>query len=175
MPGFSPQVVANSARNANTVQVAIGQNIIAFAQTVGHQLPFGSEQLYGIGSSKPQEVQQLRMSPQISIDAFALTDVGENLLADNQNLSYLLAGNQFTIFVMDGLNNNAALYTYVGCKAQNFSESIPTNAPIRDTFTFLALDVLDPNGNSLMNTGENALAVAAAGVQAAGAALGLSA
>lgn len=173
MPGFQPQQIANNARNGNTVAISIGDTVVAFAQTTNHSFGMGAEQLYGIGTAKPQEVQQLRMSPQITIDAFALTAAGINLLAGGANLAYLLAGNAFEIFVMDGINGNVALFVYVGCKAQSFAESIPTNAPIRDTFTFLALDVLDPNGNSLLNSGENALAVASAGAQALTGALGL--
>lgn len=174
MPGYNPQVVANSARNSNTVAVAIGQTVVAFAQTVNHSLSMGGEQLYGVGSPKPQEIQQLRMSPTISLDTFALTQQGITMVAGGQNLAYILGGNSFDLYVLDGLNNDAALFAYVGCKAQNFSESIPTNAPIRDTFSFLAMDVLDPNGVSLMNTGENALAVAGAGAQALGNSLGFN-
>lgn len=159
MPGFNPQKSANQARNGNTVSVLIGDTVIAFAQTVGHQLPMGAEQLYGIGSSKPQEVQQLRMSPQISLDMFALTARGQKLLTDNQNIAYILAGNQFELYILDG-QSNTTIFSYVGCKAQNFAESIPANAPVRDTITFLAMDVLDPAGNSIMDTGENAMDIA---------------
>lgn len=166
MPGFNQQQTANNARNGNTVAVVLGDQIIAFAQTVGHQLPFGTEQLYGIGSSKPQEIQQLRMSPQFSLDAFALTDAGQKVLQNGVNLSYILAGNQFTMHVQDGLTNTV-MFSYVGAKCQNFSESIPANAPIRDSYSFLAMDVLDPDGNSVMDTGENAIDIAAAGVSIA--------
>lgn len=173
MPGFQGSQVANSARNGNTVAILVGDQPVAFAQTVGHQLPMGAEQLYGIGSAKPQEIQQLRMSPQITVDSFALTAAGLQLLSNNQNLAYLLAGNQFDLHVLAG-KENTTLYTYTGCKAQNFAESIPTNAPIRDTFTFLAMDVLDPNGNSIMSLPDDALTIASAAATAVANNLGLT-
>lgn len=161
MPGYNPQQVAHQVRNGNTVAVMIGDTIVAFAQTVGHQVPFGTEQLYGIGTSKPQEIQQLRVSPQISVDAFNLTAQGIKLLAGNVNLTYTLAGKQYELHIMDG-SNNATLYTYVGCQAQNFAQAVPANAPIRDSISFLAMDVLDNKGNSIMDTGENAIDVGSA-------------
>jgi hypothetical protein len=177
MPGFNAKQSAPQVRTGNMVAVAIGQNIIGFAQTVGHNLPMGTEQLYGIGSSKPQEIQQLRMSPSVTLDSFALTQNGLDLQAGGQNLSYILAGNQFDIYVLDGLNNDTTVYVYVGCKCQSFGESIGANTPVRDTYSFLAMDVLDPNGNSIMDTGQNALLVATAAAVAGNAvqgALGLS-
>src|ERR1019366_7045458 len=120
MPGYSPIQVANSARNANTVAIAIGDNPVAFGQTTNHSFALGAEQLYGIGSAKPQEVQQLKMAPQITVDAFALTDQGVSLLASGQMLAYLLAGNAFDIYVLDGLSSDTTLFAYVGCKAGNF-------------------------------------------------------
>ena len=163
MPGFNKQAVANNARNGNSVAAMIGDQVIFFAQTVGHQFPFGTEQLYGVGSALPQEVQQLRVSPQISIDSLALTAQGTNSLQGGTNLNYILAGYQFDFHVYDGLTETV-IYTYVGCKCQNFSESVPANAPVRDTYSFLAQDVMDNFGNSILNTGENAIGIATASV-----------
>ena len=176
MPGFQPQSVANNVANGNQVAVLLGDQIMYFAQTVGHQYPFGTEQLYGIGSALPQEIQQLRVSPQISLDSFALTTQGEATLQSGVSLSYILAGNSFDFHVYDGLTN-AVMLTYVGCKCQNFAQSIPTNAPVRDTYSFLAMDVLGPDGASILNTGENAISVATAAASAGLAAgtLGLAA
>ena len=163
MPGYNAASIANNARSGNTCSILIGQQLLAFGQTIAHSMPMGTEQLYGIGTSKPQEIQQLRMSPQLSLDYFELTKVGLQLLANNQNLSYILAGTQFDIHVL-GVDPpdqaQSTLFTYVGCKAQNFSANIPTNGIIRETVTFLALDVLDANGVSIMDTGQNALTVA---------------
>jgi hypothetical protein len=170
MPGFNPQQVANNVANGNQVEIWLGDQIVFFAQTSGHQFPFGAEQLYGIGSALPQEVQQLRVSPQISLDSFALTTQGVNALQGGNDIRYLLAGNQFDIHIYDGLTNTVK-FTYVGAKCQNFAESIPTNAPIRDTYSFMAMNVLNSAGESIVNTGENALSIATA-VASAGTAAG---
>lgn len=175
MPGFNPQQTALNVRNGNTVAIILGDQIIAFAQTTGHQISMGAEQLYGIGSQKPQEIQQLRMSPAFSLDAFALTSDGVRLLQGGQNLSYILAGNQFAMHVLDGVKN-LVIYTYVGAKCQNFAENIPANAPVRDTYSFLALDVIDPDGNSIMDDHNNAIQINSSGIASAlGNFLGLSA
>ena len=176
MPGFQPQPVASNVQNGNQVAVLLGDQIVYFAQTAGHQFPFGAEQLFGIGSALPQEIPQLRISPQISLDSFALTTQGEATLQSGVSLSYILAGNSFDFHVYDGLTNKVK-FTYVGCKCQNFAESGPANAPWRDTYSFLAMDVLDSQGNSVLNTGENAISVAtaAAGAVLAAGQLGLTA
>ena len=154
----------------------IGDQIVAFAQTTGHQIAMGGEQLYGIGSQKPQEIQQLRMSPAFTLDAFALTQAGLTLLQGGQNLDYLLAGRSYDMTVLDGISNEA-IFTYVGAKAQNMAQNIPANAPVRTTYSFLALDVVNPDGVSIMDDGNNAIQVNAAGVSIAasiGSGLGLS-
>ena len=176
MPGFNGAAVANNVRNGNSVAAMVGDQIMYFAQTTGHQYPFGAEQLYGIGSALPQEVQQLRVSPQISLDSFALTVAGTNALQGGVSLPYVLAGQVYDFHVYDGLTQTV-LFTYVGCKCQNFAESGPANAPWRDTYSFLAMDVLDSQGNSVLNTGENAISVAtaAAGAVLAAGQLGLTA
>jgi hypothetical protein len=156
MPSFNPQQVANKTKSGNSVLLQIGDQAVMFAQTVGASIATGAEQLYGIGSSKPQEIQQYRMSPSITLDSFELTQNGLNLLQAGNNLNYILAGNQFTITILDG-ETNAPVYVYVGCKCSNFGASIPTNAPIRDNYSFLAMDVLTATGVSIMDTGDNAL------------------
>lgn len=165
MPGFNQQQLNNQARNANTVTIMVGDQIIAFAQTTSHTFGYGAEQLYGIGSMKPQEVQQLRAAPSITLDYFALTAIGEQLLQGNQNFAYILSNNQFNIHVIDGTTNNV-MFTYVGCVASNYSENIATNAIITDAITFLALDVLDDNGNSLLQ-GNSVFSIASSAAAAA--------
>jgi hypothetical protein len=152
-----------NVRNGNSVEILLGDEPIAFAQTAGHQIAMGGEQFYGIGSGKPQEVQQLRFSPAFTLDQFALTKAGQALLQNGQNLSYLLAGKQYDMVVFDGLTG-MAVFTYVGAKCSNFGESIPANAPVRDNYSFLALDVIDPDGNSLLDDGNNALTVNSSGL-----------
>lgn len=152
MPAFNQKQLQYRARNANSVTVMIGDQIVGFAQTTSHSFDFGTQGLYGIGSAQPQEIQQLRVSPQITIDALALTEQGKAVLGESATLSSILANNQFNLHVVDGASGDA-LYTYVGCVASNFSENIPQNQPIADTVTFLAMDVLDDSGQSILNVG----------------------
>lgn len=145
----------------------LGDILVAFAQTVGHQLPMGTEGLYGIGNAKPQEIQQLRMAPAFTLDTFELTEAGLALLSNNQRLEYILAGQSFEMHVLEFVSGAYhVLFSYVGAKAQNLAQNIPTNAPIRTTFSFLALDVLDHLGNSIMDGGGNALSIATAATSA---------
>ena len=159
MPGFNQQQLAYRARSANQVTVLIGDLPIAFAQTVAHTFEFGTEGYYGIGSAKPQEIQQLKVAPSITIDEFDLTQDGLNLIQPGVTspISSLLANNKFNIAIIDGPTGQA-LYTYIGCVAQNFSQSIPANQPVTDALSFLAMDCLDSTGTSILN-GPNALAI----------------
>lgn len=169
MPSFNPKQVAYRVRNANNVTVMIGDQIVGFAQTTQHSFDFGTQGLYGIGTALPQEIQQLRVSPQITIDALALTDSGKQVLGETATISSILANNEFNLHVVDGAGNS--LYTYVGCVASNFSESIPQNQPISDTLVFMALDVLDDSGQSILNVG-SAYQIPGGNASAAGAGLG---
>jgi hypothetical protein len=160
MPGYLPQTIVQNVMNGNNVAIMLGDLVIAFAQTVGSQVSFGTEQLYGVGTARPQEVQQLRVSPSFSLDSFSLTAHGMTVLGGGQRLEYILAGKSFEMHVVDGVTNTT-LYTFIGAKAQNASMNIPANAPLRSTFAFLALDVIDNLGNSIIDAGDNAIAVAA--------------
>lgn len=175
MPGYNPAQIANNVLNGNNVAVLLGDLEVAFAQTSGHQISMGAEQLYGIGTAKPQEVQQLRMSPAFSLDTFTLTSAGIKTLGNGQRLEYILAGNSFDMAVLDS-TTGTVMFQYVGCKAQNVSQNIPANAPIRSSFSFLALDVLDADGNSIMDSGDNAISIVsqAASLIASGSGLGVS-
>jgi hypothetical protein len=152
MPAFNQKQLNNRARNANSVTIMLGDLVIGFAQTASHSIDYGTEGLYGVGTAMPQEIQQLRISPQVSIDFFALTQAGLTALGQPNNLASVLANNSFNFHVTDGATG-ASLYTYVGAVAGNFSENIPANQPIADSVTFLALDVLDPSGQSICNVG----------------------
>jgi hypothetical protein len=160
MPGFTPVQTNYKARNANSVIIMIGSQPVGFAQTAPHKFSFGTEQLYGIGSALPQEIQQLKISPQITVDAFALTTAGLLALGilPTSPLSSILANNQFNMRIIDG-QTNAALFTYVGAQAGDFSEQITANQVVTDSITFLALDVLDETGNSILNSGQNAFSI----------------
>lgn len=172
MPGFNPQSLSYRARNANSVVVTIGDQPIAFAQTTNHRQPYGTEGLYGVGSAKPQEIQQLKVSPDISIDSFALTSVGNNIIQNGISFASIIANNQFNISVIDGISN-VVLFTYVGCVAQDFNESVAANRPVTDAISFLAMDVLDQTGQSILN-GPNAYNIPSPVGQVSATGLGLT-
>ena len=153
MPSFNATQLEYNVRNANLVQVMLGDAVVAYAQTTNPTLDYGAEQLYGIGSANPQEVQQLRMSPQITIDAFELTEKGRTTLGYPSSYAQVLSNNQFDIHLMDA--QGVTSLTYVGCVASSYGQNISTNAPITDSIVFLAMDVLDKNGQSVLN-GQNA-------------------
>lgn len=157
MPGFNPAQLAYRARNANAAVLVIGDQPIAFAQTVNHRFGFGTETLYGVGSAKPQEIQQLRIAPEITLDNFALTVQGNNVIQNGQNFASIIANNQFNISLIDGISNQV-LFTYVGCVARDFSEAVAANRPITDAVSFDAMDVLDQSGQSILN-GPNAFSI----------------
>jgi len=172
MPGYNQQATTNQARNANSVAILIGDQVVAFAQTVSHSYGFGTEQLYGVGSALPQEIQQMRISPAISLSGFALTDEGINQLAGGNNIAYLLGNNQFNLIVCDG-QSDKPIFTYVGCQASNYAETIAANQPVTQDIPFLALDVWDANGNSVLNSGQNAVTISTLAASAGAAAGGL--
>lgn len=158
MPSFNQQQLAYKARNANTVALVIGDQTIAFCQSVSHSYDMGTEFLHGIGSAKPQEIQQLKVQPQITVNNINLTTTGERLTQGNTTvLAAIIANNQFNLFIVDGATN-VAIFTYIGCVADGFSENISANQPITDDITFKAMDVLGPDGQSLL-TGPNALTI----------------
>lgn len=97
----------------------------------------------------PQEIQQLRVSPQITIDQFALTQNGLSVLGYPANLSTILANNEFNFYIKDGITNTN-LFTYVGGVCGNFHESIPSNQMVTDAMTFQCADVLGPDGTSIV-------------------------
>ena len=150
MPGFNAQQLAQQVRNANSVVVLIGDQPLAFAQTVTHSFDFGTEGLYGIGTAKPQEIQQLKIAPEVTVDQFNLSALGVQLLQSGQSFASLIANNSFNICIVDG-STNAAILTYTGSVASNYSETIASNRPITDAIRFMSLDVLGPDGVSILN------------------------
>ncbi len=158
MAGFNAQQATPQVQTGNQVAVLVGDTVLMFAQSVGLVLPMGAEQLYGIGTAKPQEIPQLRMSPSVSLSNFKLTEAGLVALQGSQNLAFILTDNQFDISVYDGITK-ATMMSYVGCKAQNYSQNIPTNSVIQETVSFLALDVLNGAGESIMDSALNAIEV----------------
>jgi hypothetical protein len=64
---------------------------------------------------------------------------------------------------MDGAG--IPIYTYVGCTAQNTNQNLPANQPVTSSISFLAMDILDPLGVSILNSNsvlQGAFAVASA-------------
>lgn len=149
MPSFNAQQLNYAVQNANQVVVMIGDVSVAFAQTSAQNIDFGTESLYGIGTAKPQEIQQLKFAPTISVDSFVLTSHGVQILSYPSNLLQVLTNNQFTLHLMD--YTGVSLLTFVGCVATGYNQNVPVNAIITQTITFQALDVLDATGVSILN------------------------
>ena len=151
MPGYNQTQLNYNVLNANQVMVQLGDAVIAFAQTAPHSIDFGAEALYGVGDATPQEIQQLRILPQITLEFFALTQEGITLLGGGQRLAYTLANSQFQLHLIDN-QSGTVIFTYVDCVAQSFSETLVSNRPVIDSIPFIAMDVLDSSGNSVLNS-----------------------
>jgi hypothetical protein len=149
MPGFNAQQLAYKVQSGNTVVILIGDQVVAFAQTTDQAVDFGTETLYGIGTAKPQEIQQLRFSPNITITAFALTAQGVTALNYPSNLLSVLANNSFNLNLIDASGN--VILSYIGCVSNGFSQNVPVNAIVTENITFQAMDVLDSTGQSILN------------------------
>jgi hypothetical protein len=149
MPGFNPQQLAYKVASGNSVVVMLGDQVIAFCQTADNAVDFGTESLYGIGTAKPQEIQQLKFAPTITVTSFVLTETGISALNYPSNLISVLANNSFDMHVMDA--SGLPLITFTQCVCANFSMNVPTNAIITENISFQAMDVLDPTGQSVLN------------------------
>lgn len=149
MPSFNQQQLAYKAQNSNNVVIMVGDIPIAFAQTSAQGIDFGTDMLYGIGTAKPQEIQQLKFTPTISVDSFVLTNQGLTGFSVPSNFVSILANNSFDIHVMAA--DGTILLTFVQCVANNYNQNVPTNAIITQTVTFQAMDVLDSTGQSILN------------------------
>lgn len=156
MPGFNQQQLAYKVLNGNAVALTVGDQLIGFAQSSSPSIDYGTDAYYGIGTAKVQEIQQLRFSQSITIDSLKLTAEGLAFFGESTPLSYILANNQFNIFLTD--NAGVAFLSYVGCVASNNSTAVSANQPVTEGITFMAMDVLDSDGNSVLNS-NSALAV----------------
>ena len=155
MPGYNQTQLNYKVLNGNACSLFVGDHLIGFATASSPAWDMGTDAYYGIGSSKPQEIQQLRMSMTINVDKLRLTAEGESFFGESTPLVNILANNQFNIYVSD-ISGNPFL-AYVGCVASNEGTNITTNAAVSETISFLAMDILDVDGNSILN-GNNALA-----------------
>lgn len=150
MPGYNQQQLLYKVQNANACSILLGDVTIGFGQTTAPSMDFGTEGLYGIGSAKPQEIQQLRFSNVITLDKYRLTAEGNAFFGITTPLWALLANNYFDFFLLD--ETGEAFLAYVGAVAQNNNLNIAANAPLTEGMSFLALDVLDANGVSVLNS-----------------------
>lgn len=150
MPGYNATQLNYKVRNANGVSILIGDQLIGFGQTSAPTQDYGTEVLYGIGSWKPQEIQQLKASQSITLDSFQLTNEGLAFFGIAAELGTILANNQFNIFILDNLGQ--AIRSYVGCVAGTNNLNIPANQIVTEAITFQAMDVLGPDGTSLLDS-----------------------
>jgi hypothetical protein len=159
MPGFNQEQLNYKVRNGNSLVMLLGDQEIGFGQTVSPSLGFGTESLYGIGTAKPQEIQQLKFSPTLTVSSFQLTEEGLAILGYPSTISAVLANNQFNFYAMNAKGD--PVLTMVGCTADNYNLDIPANQPVTESVSFQCLDVLDITGVSILN-GNSALQFAAA-------------
>lgn len=173
MPSYNQRALNYAALNANQIKVMLGDVVLAYAQTTTHSTDAGTQQLYGIGSENPQEIQQLRNSPSISTEYFELTQAGIDLLGTGTRLIYSLFNTQLDLHLVDGQTGNPT-YSYVGCVMASYSETITTNAIVLDSCSFLAMDVLDSNGKSILkgNSAYNIPSILASATGAGGLGVG---
>lgn len=150
MPSFNQTQLNYKALNGNAVEILLGDIPIAFAQTSAQNIDFGTDALFGIGSAKPQEIQQLRLLPTITVDTFTLTDQGFIALGYPTVLSSILANNQFDLHVLQG--DGTVIFTFSGAVCQTFNQTVPTNAVVTENLSFVAMDVLDNTGQSILNS-----------------------
>lgn len=152
MPGFNQQQLAYGVRNGNMVTIMLGDLVVGFGQTSSASNDWGTEALYGIGSAKPQEIQQLRINPTVSIDSFELTEKGLGILGYPSSMLEVLSNNSFDFHIMN--EQSLPILTYVGSVATNFNLNVPANQPITQSVSFQALDILNGAGVSILNSNQ---------------------
>ena len=157
MPGFNAQSIVGKGRSGNAVMILVGDTPVGFGQSSSHSVGYGLETFYGIGSARPQENQQLRYDLSVSLSTLQLTSYGLTYFGYSTTWLEILLNTELNISFVDNQGN--PLITYVGCTARDYSSSIPANAPITEEVSFAALDVLDANGVTILNSGVDAFAV----------------
>ena len=156
MGSFNQKALNPQFLTGNAVVILIGSQEIGFGQSSTYNIGFGAEQFYQIGTAKPGEIQQLRYSPSVTIDSFLLTKAGLSAFGypGSTPLRDILANNKFNIHLTDYQNN--VVFIFVGCTAGSINTNAPANAQITEAIDFVALDVLDESGSSIL-TGNFAL------------------
>jgi len=160
MPGFNQTALANRVRNANGCSILVGDQVIGFAQNANMNIDMGAEAIYGVSSAKPQEVQQQKFGISVSLDSMELTEAGIAYYGYTSTWADLLAGNELTFHTVDASGN--AIATIVGCVCNSYSKTIPVNQPVTEATSFTAMDVLDANGQSILQDAPGQLATAVA-------------
>ena len=176
---FNAAKLKYDVRNANSCLILVGDQPIAFGQSSSWDFGIDTQPLYQIGSTKPQEIQQLRTLPSLNIDAFMLTATGQQLAGMSNDISYYVMNNSFNIAIYDApvstngsLTTNGTqtvnlLYLFVNCTASTFSFSIPANAPLSETLTFYAEDVFGADGKTSLLDSNSAYQLATTAVSQA--------
>ncbi len=163
---FNANELKYSVRNANSCMIMIGDQPVGFGQSSSWDFGIETQPLFQIGSIKPQDIQQLKVTPSINIDMLMLTATGMKLAGYPQDISYYIMNNSFNIAVLDApsATNNGSLtntgnqitsilYLFVNCTASSFNFSIPANQVVSETLSFYAEDVFDSTGkNSLLSS-----------------------
>lgn len=148
MPGFNAQQINPKVLTSNAVVIMVGDQEVAFGQTSSLSVGYGTEGFYGVGTAKPQEIQQLRASFSVTLAQFALSNEGLAFFNYPSTLGTILSNNQFNITVMG--SNHIPVWTFAGCTAGDYSFNSPANSPITEDITFLAMDCLNPLGISIL-------------------------
>lgn len=164
MPGFNQQLINAKVASANETAILVGDQPIAFGQTAGVSLGYGAEELYGVGNAKPQEIQQFKFNIGVTLSALKMTQAGLNAVGQNAPWLKVLTNTELTFHLVDDKGNS--IMTIIGCTAGSYSSNIPANQPITEDISFMALDILDENGDSYLDSGGAAIfnSLAASGV-----------
>lgn len=149
MPNINAEALKYAIRNSNDVQITLGTDTVAFGQTLTDSVAFGTDSFCGVGTARPQEIQQLRITPSITLDFLSLTAKGRTLLNNPTDWLTVLNQNSFDIHLLD--SSGSTFRTYAGAVADNCSHSGSTDQPITAPITFQARDVLDANGISVFH------------------------
>jgi hypothetical protein len=150
MASYNQKQLQYKVLNGNACSLLVGDQVIGFAQTTTQTIDYGTEAIFGVGSAKVGEIQQQKLQPSITLDRMALTAEGVAYFGESTPWASILANTQLDIHVMDNTGN--PIFTFVNCTASSFSQSVPANQAVSQATSFLAMDVLDPSGTSILNS-----------------------
>lgn len=148
MPSFNATALNYKVQNGNSVVIMVGEQVIGFGQSSTSGVDFGSDTLYGIGSSLPGEIQQLKLAPSISLSTLMLTTFGLTYIGQPTTWLEVLANTEMDFHIVDG--NGDVMLTYKACTCGSYSSDISANQPITEQTQWSALDVLNSAGNSVL-------------------------